>query len=185
MSVSVREGTRLSSGISRRENPPILPVELDFCSSADLEGICSVEEQSSASPWPRKVIESDLSSDSPYLYLCARAGGIILGFGAVLRKGKTAGLANLAVLPEFRRRGVGSQLLAGLAEIAESLGCSRMSLYVRQSNTGAADLYRLFGFSVLGRHKGYYAGGEDALLMEAPLPLRLPGDRGEGPPEQG
>jgi ribosomal-protein-alanine N-acetyltransferase len=126
-------------------------VELDLCSSADLEGICSVEEQSSVSPWPREVIGADLSGDSPYLYLCARAGDRILGFGTVLRKGKTSELANLAVLPEFRRRGVGSQLLAGLAEIAESLGSLRMNLYVRESNTGAAKLYRLFGFSVLGR----------------------------------
>lgn len=160
-------------------------MELDLCSSADLDGICSVEEQSSFSPWPREVIGADLSGDSPYLYLCARARGLVLGFGAVLRKGKTAELANLAVLPEFRRRGVGSQLLAGLSEIAESLGCSRMSLYVRQSNTGAADLYRLFGFAVLGRHRKYYAGEEDALLMEAPLPLRLPGDGGGIPPAQG
>ncbi|MBL3539519.1 ribosomal protein S18-alanine N-acetyltransferase [Aminivibrio sp.] len=157
-------------------------MELDFCSSADLDGICSVEERSFSSPWPRAVIEADLTGDNPCLYLCARGGGRILGFGVLLRKGKTAGLANLAVLPEFRRRGVGSQLLAGLAEIAVSMGCSRMSLYVRQSNTGAADLYRLFGFAVLGRHKGYYAGGEDALIMEAPLPLRLPGDGGDIPP---
>ena len=159
-------------------------MELDLCSSADLEGICSVEEQSSGSPWPREVIGADLSGDSPYLYLCARAGDRILGFGTVLRKGKTSELANLAVLPEFRRRGVGSQLLAGLAEIAESLGSLRMNLYVKESNTGAAKLYRLFGFSVLGRHTGYYADGEDALVMEASLPLRLPddGDGGYPPP---
>ena len=142
-----------------------------------------MEEQTSVSPWPREVIESDLSGDSPYLYLCARAGGRILGFGAVLRKGKASEVANLAVLPEFRRRGVGSQLLAGLAEIAESPGSLRMNLYVRQSNTGAAKLYRLFGFSVLGRHAGYYADGEDALLMESALPLRLPADEdGNFPP---
>jgi ribosomal-protein-alanine N-acetyltransferase len=157
-------------------------VEIDICSSADLDALCSVEEQSSFSPWAREVIERDLADDSPYLYLCARAGERILGFGVLLKKGKTAELANLAVLPEFRRRGVASQLLVGLAEIAGALGCGRMNLFVRQSNDGAVALYRLFGFTILGRDRQYYADREDALVMEAGLPLRLPSENGKNAP---
>jgi ribosomal-protein-alanine N-acetyltransferase len=158
----------------------LLPVEIDFCSPDDLEALCFVEQQCFSPPWPRELIEKDLSGEGNYLYLSARAGGAIIGFAAMRKRGRRAELANLAVLPAFRRRGVASQLLAGVGEIGLELGCRAITLQVRVSNEGAAALYGMFGFSVIGRDRGYYADGEDAFVMEGLLPLRLPAD---GEPE--
>lgn len=154
----------------------MLPVEIDFCSPADVDAVWAVEEASFWPPWPRAVIERDLAGESDYLYLCARAGGRALGFAVLQKRGPWAELANIAVLPLYRKRGVASQLLAAAGEIASEIGCRAMSLRVRVSNTGAAALYRLFGFSPAGREREYYADGEDAFIMEARLPLRLPGE---------
>jgi ribosomal-protein-alanine N-acetyltransferase len=45
-------------------------------------------------------------------------------------------------------------------------------LEVRPSNTEAIGLYESFGFRVTGRRRGYYYDtGEDALVMEARLPV--------------
>lgn len=154
----------------------MLPVEIDFCSPDDLEAVCSVEEQCFSPPWPRIAIERDLSGEGEYLYICARAGGLMLGFAALQKRGRRMELANLAVLPSYRRRGVASQLLTGIGEIGPELGCRSISLRVRVSNRGALALYRMFGFGVIGRDWSYYADGEDAFVMEARFPLRASGE---------
>jgi len=41
-------------------------------------------------------------------------------------------------------------------------------LEVRVSNVGAQEFYLAIGFNFIGRAKGYYHDGEDALLMERP-----------------
>ena len=44
-------------------------------------------------------------------------------------------------------------------------------LEVRASNAAAIAMYqRHLGFATVGRRRGYYADGEDALLMALPMP---------------
>lgn len=136
-----------------------------------MSDVCSVEERSSVDPWPRTLIRRDLAGDTPLLYLGAWGKGILLGFAALGPCERGAELANIAVLPEYRRRGIGSQLLAGVSELALSLGHSKINLHVRVSHQGARIFYDLFGFSPLFVVSGYYVDGEDALVMEAELPL--------------
>jgi ribosomal-protein-alanine N-acetyltransferase len=78
----------------------------------------------------------------------------------------------LAVLPEARRCGFASQLLLAMCVLGEEAKCRRVRLEVRESNDGARAFYRLWGFFATDRQKGYYAeSGEDALVLEAALPL--------------
>jgi GNAT superfamily N-acetyltransferase len=53
---------------------------------------------------------------------------------------------DLAVLPGWRRRGVGRRLLSAVEEIARRRGHCKITLEVREDNPGAAALYRKFGF---------------------------------------
>jgi ribosomal protein S18 acetylase RimI-like enzyme len=53
---------------------------------------------------------------------------------------------DLAVLPEHRRKGVGRALLQAAERYARRQGCCRVTLEVLESNSGARDLYRRFGF---------------------------------------
>ena len=53
---------------------------------------------------------------------------------------------DVAVLPDFRGRGVGRELLRFIAEDARRLGCCKITLEVREDNRAAAELYRSEGF---------------------------------------
>ncbi|KUK40087.1 MAG: [ribosomal protein S18]-alanine N-acetyltransferase [Synergistaceae bacterium] len=98
---------------------------------------------------------------------------MICGFSAFSRKRRTLRVMNLAVLPEYRRQGVASQLLLAMEEMAKLWGCKEMALEVRESNYGAQALYARFGFYKARRLGRYYSDGEAAFLMKARLPLRV------------
>jgi ribosomal protein S18 acetylase RimI-like enzyme len=53
----------------------------------------------------------------------------------------------LAALPQFRRRGLGTRLLALADEMAESSGKRRLSVIVSDANTGARRLYERCGYN--------------------------------------
>jgi carbon storage regulator len=63
----------------------------------------------------------------------------------------TAHIAQIAVAPEFERRGIGRLLLHAAETSAAAAGCSRMSLLVGASNERARRLYDAVGFVATGR----------------------------------
>ncbi len=69
-------------------------------------------------------------------------------------------IISIAVKPEYRRRGIGTELVN---EVLKRTG-GRAMVEVRMSNEGAKKFYRRLGFSLLGIIRGYY-GNEDALVM--------------------
>ena len=74
-------------------------------------------------------------------------------------------LISTAVRSERRRTGIGSRLVQ--EAIARCAG-KPLCLEVRVGNVGAQEFYLALGFNLIGRAKGYYHDGEDALLMERP-----------------
>ena len=80
-------------------------------------------------------------------------------------------ILKVGVDPAMRRRGIARELLARVAADARDLGASRCSLEVRAGNVGAQELYAALGFRSLGVRPRYYSDGEDAVIMEGPLPL--------------
>jgi ribosomal-protein-alanine N-acetyltransferase len=75
-------------------------------------------------------------------------------------------IATFATHPGFRRQGVGSQLLKDALDDASRAGARRAFLEVRASNAAAQEMYRKFGFEVVGRRPRYYRdNSEDAVLM--------------------
>ena len=72
-------------------------------------------------------------------------------------------VTTLAVSPDYRRRGIA---LALLRKCERELAMPAMRLSVRASNESAICLYEAHGYQVVDRWKKYYAGGEDALVLE-------------------
>ena len=64
-----------------------------------------------------------------------------------------------------RRQGIGRALLQGALEYARARGVVRIFLEVAEGNAAALGLYAAFGFVSMGRRRGYYPDGGDALTM--------------------
>lgn len=83
---------------------------------------------------------------------------------------KKGHVVSIAVLEEYRKMGIGTALLqASLKAMKEVYGAEEVYLEVRVSNTPAISLYRKLGFKEVKVLRHYYADGEDAYLMAAPL----------------
>jgi ribosomal-protein-alanine N-acetyltransferase len=77
-------------------------------------------------------------------------------------------ISNVAVYPEYRRRGLARQLLETALDWVRSQGGRKVFLQVRVDNEGARQLYRSFGFS------SYHV----AVEMRRPAELSLPSGTG-------
>ncbi len=72
-------------------------------------------------------------------------------------------IATIAVLPEYRRRGIGRELLHACEG---QLKTPRIRLSVRASNDGAIHLYEREGYRHIDVWQKYYNDGEAAIVME-------------------
>lgn len=136
----------------------------------DVDAVVSIETEAFSSPWRRETF-LDLI-DRPNLELLVledRETGVI-GYAVlwcILDQGE---LANMAVIPGFRGRGLGRFLLTRVMEIARERGVETVYLEVRVSNESAVRLYTQFGFSDVGVRRAYYEHPkEDARVMRAAI----------------
>jgi RimJ/RimL family protein N-acetyltransferase len=63
------------------------------------------------------------------------------------------GVLGIALLPQFRGRGIGSALLRATIDEARRAGMTRIELSYRSGNPAAGALYERFGFVVEGRQR--------------------------------
>jgi ribosomal-protein-alanine N-acetyltransferase len=106
----------------------------------------------------------------------AEADAQLVGFGIMQYHDLEAHLMLFAVVPEARRRGVGSQLLHWLEQVAVIAGIELIFLEARVTNLAAREFYRARGYRELALMRRYYSQLEDAVrigkdLQMAPLPL--------------
>ena len=73
-------------------------------------------------------------------------------------------ILNIAIDIPFQHKGYGEQFLSYFLD--QSNTDSSIHLEVRKSNFPAINLYLKFGFHETGTRKGYYADGEDAIIMQ-------------------
>ncbi|MDR1874146.1 MAG: GNAT family N-acetyltransferase [Synergistaceae bacterium] len=156
----------------------MLLTDIRFCTQDHLDQILAAD-RTSLHPWPERVISLDLvggAGSLSYLGAFAPMGDRLLGY-AVLGEEKGNGLLmNLVVVPEYRRRGIGQQLVVSVAECAVELGFPRLTLRVRYSNHAALRLYRSLGFRSDATRESFYSNGDVAFFMSLKLPLVLKGD---------
>lgn len=77
-------------------------------------------------------------------------------------------ILNMAVLPDYRRRGMGKELAVTALMQGAAMGVETCHLEVDETNLAAVQLYTSLGFSRTGRRPGYYRhpeGPRDAVLM--------------------
>ena len=132
----------------------------DAQKAAELERLCF------SRPWSEEELSA--SASYPYaVYLTALCGEEIAGYAGAYIAADVAEINNIAVFPEYRRRGVGSALIDALVSECVSRGVKKLSLDVRRSNAAAIALYEKKGFCRVGIRRGYYAAPkEDAVLLD-------------------
>jgi len=89
----------------------------------------------------------------------------IIGFIALRVIADEAEILNLAVLPESRRQGWGSRLLAAAEQHARSRGARSLFLEVRESNSPAIRFYENQGFVRSGLRPNYYRDPAEAAVL--------------------
>jgi len=88
------------------------------------------------------------------------------GFSGLIKKGH---IVSVAVLPPYRRKGMGQALITEAMEGMRLYNAKQCFLEVRTTNTQAINLYKKLGFQVTRTISGYYADGEDACVMSKKL----------------
>lgn len=109
----------------------------------------------------------------------AEENGRMAGFAIVegIRKsiGAAAYILTLEVLPEFRHRGIGSELLRCVEDSARVANAATLGLHVDATNAGAIRLYEAHGFRCEGREENFYPPGRAALIYRKVLHTTEPG----------
>jgi ribosomal-protein-alanine N-acetyltransferase len=136
-------------------------------STDQIAAVLEIEAASFTSPWTREMYLAELENRNvSYCFLASFDDGPVIGFCSFWRVLDELHINNLAVLPDFRHRGVGSELLAFVLNEGARLGALRATLEVRRSNTPALMLYERYGFTVAGIRRDYYTSPqEDALIL--------------------
>ena len=154
----------------------MLTASIRFCGKEDVSQVLAADRVSPY-PWPENIIVRDLvAGDSRTSYIGAFAPAdesMLLGYAVLGEENESGLLMNLMVLPQYRRRGIGAQLVVASAEFASSLGFLKLVLRVRLTNHAALALYRGLGFRCDATRNGFYSDGNVAGYMSVKLPLDL------------
>ena len=140
-------------------------VDIRVLTLGDLDAIEDIEHRSYDPPWSRSMFAGELAKPAS-LCLGAFEGEQLAGYLIVSRYVDAWHVMNIAVSPDFRRRGIATALLERLFELTDDRSRRGYTLEVRVSNEGAIHLYERLGFTGRGIRRGYYTDNrEDALIM--------------------
>lgn len=134
--------------------------EKDIKPMAEMDLLCFT------APWSEASFDMEIRENRLAFYIVAEIGSRLVGYAGLWRIGDEGHITNVAVHPDFRRRGIGEALVTVLLTHTIKNGILSHTLEVRVSNAPAISLYSKFGFEVAGLRKNYYEdNGEDAIIM--------------------
>ena len=149
--------------------PPVR-VRIETMTAADIPDVHDIERASFPIPWPAYAFRQELETNRMASYLVVRAADETVAYAGIWLMVDEAHVTTFAVMPHWRRRGIGGRLMLAVLSLAEQVGASVATLEVRLSNVAARNLYQRFGFRPVGVRPRYYSdNGEDALIMTTDL----------------
>lgn len=152
--------------------PLAAPIPVRRAEPADLDALVALEQVSfRGDRMSRAQFQRHLRSDSALLLVAGTSRESLLGSALLLfRRGSSlARLYSIARRADARGCGVGAALFNAVENAAQSRGCCRLRLEVRQDNAVARRLYQRLGYSVIAELPGYYEDGGDGLRYEKAL----------------
>jgi ribosomal-protein-alanine N-acetyltransferase len=136
----------------------------------DLVAIHAIECASFGDPWALEGFRDLIDHPRAKMEAAIGADGELLGYAVAWYVADESEIANIAVAPNARRKGVGALLLDRILRAAAAFGALTVFLEVRESNEEARKLYEARGFEIAGKRTKYYRKpDEDALIMRRKL----------------
>lgn len=168
-----------------------IPYIVEPMQEQDIHEVMEIERQAFPLPWSMNTYLNELRNNQHSHYVVARQAGPavepepwwrrltswsagrgwtrrapIVGYGGFWLVVDEAHISTIASAPQWRGRGLGELLLLTMIEQGLRLGAHIVTLEVRVSNQVAQNLYRKYGFAVVGERKHYYRdNGENAYIM--------------------
>jgi ribosomal-protein-alanine N-acetyltransferase len=132
----------------------------------DMPEVLAIEHASFDFPWSEEEFLRVLRQRN-CIGMVAELGEQVVGFMIYeLHKNKLHVL-DFATHPDFRRQGVGQQMVAKLLGKLSSHRRTKIVLHVRETNLGGQVFYRSLGFRALEVAREYYPDtGEDGYLLQ-------------------
>lgn len=145
-------------------------MEIRPSKESDIPQIFLLESRCFSDPWSQKILRSTLREEDCF-FLTAEENGRICGYLNATHILDELSIHRVAVLPEYRRKGVGTAMLTRMMEFCQDKGLKQIFLEVRQSNLNAQRLYSRFGFEQVGERPHFYQNpDETGLVMRAWVP---------------
>ncbi len=131
----------------------------------NLDEIQAIEDTCFSMPWPRASLEHQMAANNCVFLTALDGNGSVMGYVGLMFVLDEGYISNVAVAPEYRRRGVADALISALID-REEKALAFLTLEVRESNIPAISLYAKHGFITVGKRRNYYdRPKENALLM--------------------
>ena len=147
-------------------------MKISTLKQSDLATAFLIEKLSHDFPWTERVFYGN--QGEKYHNLKISVNNQIVGYAITQYVLDEATLFNIAVDPDFQRRGLGRELLEHLIDELEKRGILTLWLEVRASNAAAIALYESLGFNEATIRRNYYPtadGHEDAIIMALPISM--------------
>ncbi len=110
--------------------------------------------------WSAGAMELQLGLPGVFGLMDERGGFVLARVAA-----DEAEILTLAVAPALQRQGLGRALMQAAMAAAAGRGAASVALEVAERNAAARALYAGLGFTGVGRRRGYYGAGGDALIL--------------------
>ena len=134
-----------------------------------LTDILKIERLSFDQPWSEVHFARDINNNDISFNWVAVKDNKTVGFLFGWFTKDEYHLNNIAVIPDYRKRGIASELLRFAVSSMKSNNAEKIYLEVRADNYPAMKLYESFDFQAVGFRKDYYKKGDDAILYTLEL----------------
>jgi len=141
----------------------------------DVPAVHEIDTLSFSLPWPERSFRFELTENPVTRGWVAEVDGRVAAMLVLWFIVDEAHIATIAVHPDYRRQGIGEQVLLHALLAVYDEGARRAFLEVRAGNAAAQAMYVKYGFIVDGRRPKYYRDNdEDAILMSLEGLNKLP-----------
>jgi ribosomal-protein-alanine N-acetyltransferase len=146
----------------------------------DLDNVIDINRACLPENYPEGFFRT-IFSECPSAFVIAELNGTLIGYTmarierglsvfSIFHRATKGHTVSIAVLPEFRRKGVASRLINASVDAMKKYGVDELYLEVRVSNTSAVKLYESLGYKIVKELRHYYRDMEGAYLMAQKVP---------------